>query len=279
MVISKVYGFETPYRSIACPITYDAVIGSKFGFERAIDHPNLASDIPNAFHAGMDIHCIPDPRTMECNKSLDYKVYSPLSGVVSDLDQGCKFTFPKNGGKNDCEGYGNNITINYEDIGLAIRYAHLSSIYVKLNQIIESNQVIGVIGNSGNAFEEQKSPHLHLEAIPLKNFQSNGSLPVNSREFKNIMARHLLNTKEFNRSEQNFLFNMVLNSRMEDPYLKSNFFNLQSALTFENDYYHENGPFVRIQKIASNLYGNPHLLFSCSFLNAVDVGLSALYPN
>lgn len=54
--------------------------------------------------------------------------------------------------------YGNHVVISHAD-GFVSLYAHLSQIYVKENQGVDLNTVIGVEGATGNA----TGSHLHLE--------------------------------------------------------------------------------------------------------------------
>lgn len=55
------------------------------------------------------------------------------------------------------EGYGNLVVV--ENGEYRAYYAHLSSIPVKLGQIVEDGEVIGISGNTGNS----TGPHLHYE--------------------------------------------------------------------------------------------------------------------
>jgi len=54
--------------------------------------------------------------------------------------------------------YGNILRIKHGD-GLETRYAHCSKILVKKGDIIEKNQVIALVGNTGRS----TGPHLHYE--------------------------------------------------------------------------------------------------------------------
>ena len=54
--------------------------------------------------------------------------------------------------------YGNLITINHGG-GLETRYAHLSKILVKKGQIVNKQDLIGLVGNTGRS----TGPHLHYE--------------------------------------------------------------------------------------------------------------------
>ncbi len=63
-------------------------------------------------------------------------------------------------GGDPCCSYGLNIVIRH-DQGFETRYAHLSSIGVKLGQWVEVGQLIGVSGSSGRS----TGPHLHFEVL------------------------------------------------------------------------------------------------------------------
>jgi murein DD-endopeptidase MepM/ murein hydrolase activator NlpD len=54
--------------------------------------------------------------------------------------------------------YGNFLKIKHGD-GLETRYAHCSKILVKKGDIIEKNQVVALVGNTGRS----TGPHLHYE--------------------------------------------------------------------------------------------------------------------
>ena len=54
--------------------------------------------------------------------------------------------------------YGNLITINHGG-GLKTRYAHLSKILVESGQIVNKEELIGLVGNTGRS----TGPHLHYE--------------------------------------------------------------------------------------------------------------------
>lgn len=57
-------------------------------------------------------------------------------------------------------GYGNCILIDHGN-GLKTRYGHLSRIYVRVGQKVQTGAKIGAIGSSGNS----TGPHLHFEVI------------------------------------------------------------------------------------------------------------------
>lgn len=57
-------------------------------------------------------------------------------------------------------GYGNSILVNHGN-GLKTRYAHLSKVYVRVGQKVQTGDKIGAVGSSGNS----TGPHLHFEVI------------------------------------------------------------------------------------------------------------------
>ena len=59
-------------------------------------------------------------------------------------------------------GYGNYIRLEHPD-GTNTRYAHLSEMRVKPGQWVWRKQIIGAIGNTGNADHPAILPHLHYE--------------------------------------------------------------------------------------------------------------------
>ncbi len=71
------------------------------------------------------------------------------------------------------KGYGNYVEIRHPD-GLLTRYAHLSSMSVQTGEWLSKGQVLGAIGNTGNANDPQVIPHVHFE-IRYKNHAMNPS--------------------------------------------------------------------------------------------------------
>lgn len=74
-----------------------------------------------------------------------------------------KVVFVQTGFKNEKgstgnRSYGNCVKIEHKD-GYTTLYAHLSEVYVKKGQIVKQGQVIGKMGDSGNAY----GVHLHFE--------------------------------------------------------------------------------------------------------------------
>jgi len=60
------------------------------------------------------------------------------------------------------KGMGKFIRIMHKN-NLVTIYGHLSKIYIKPTQMVRQGEVIGEIGNTGNARYNGISPHLHFE--------------------------------------------------------------------------------------------------------------------
>ena len=86
-----------------------------------------------AFHSGLDF-----------SAAHDEPIIATAGGVVIEA------TFGKN--------YGNFVTIKHGD-GLETRYAHASKLFVKKGDLVNKNDVIALVGNTGRS----TGPHLHYE--------------------------------------------------------------------------------------------------------------------
>ena len=86
-----------------------------------------------AFHKGLDF-----------SAAHGEKIRSTGAGMVTMVGKG--------------KNYGNFLKIKHGD-GLETRYAHSSKILVKKGDIVEKNQVIALVGNTGRS----TGPHLHYE--------------------------------------------------------------------------------------------------------------------
>ncbi|MGE8546368.1 M23 family metallopeptidase [Alcaligenes sp. WGS1538] len=108
------------------PIDYDAV-ASSFGWRR---HPITGR---HALHEGLDF---PAPKGTP--------IYAASGGVVSEARY--------------VPGYGKLVEINHGN-GMSTRYAHASSIIVKLGDVVEKGQLIARVGSTG----QSTGSHLHFE--------------------------------------------------------------------------------------------------------------------
>lgn len=61
-------------------------------------------------------------------------------------------------------GYGKSIVIGHAN-NIKTRYAHLSKILVSHGQAVKANQIIGLVGATGNTRGSGSASHLHFEVI------------------------------------------------------------------------------------------------------------------
>ncbi|MCC9163833.1 M23 family metallopeptidase [Alcaligenes aquatilis] len=108
------------------PVDYDEV-ASSFGWRR---HPISGR---HALHEGLDF---PAPKGTP--------IYAASGGVVSEARY--------------MTGYGKLVEINHGN-GMSTRYAHASSIVVKLGDVVEKGQLIARVGSTG----QSTGSHLHFE--------------------------------------------------------------------------------------------------------------------
>ena len=108
------------------PVDYDEV-ASSFGWRR---HPISGR---HALHEGLDF---PAPKGSP--------IYAASGGVVSEARY--------------MTGYGKLVEINHGN-GMSTRYAHASSIIVKLGDVVEKGQLIARVGSTG----QSTGSHLHFE--------------------------------------------------------------------------------------------------------------------
>lgn len=107
---------------------------------------SLISSIPQ----GKPVNGVLTQSSHEGHVALDFGV--PVGTNVKSTLEG-KVTYA---GWNN-EGYGNLVIV--ENGGYKTYYAHLSSIPVKVGQVVKEGDVIGLSGNTGNS----TGPHLHYE--------------------------------------------------------------------------------------------------------------------
>ena len=82
------------------------------------------------------------------------KVYANCKGIVYEIQTGIG-NIP---GATGVKSWGNYVLIKHPN-GMFTRYAHLQEIYVSVNQEVNENSCIGLIGNTGNS----RGRHLHFE--------------------------------------------------------------------------------------------------------------------
>ena len=90
------------------------------------------------------------------------KVYANCEGVVYEIQTGLS----KLRGSVGKKSWGNYVLIKHPN-GMFTRYAHLRNVYVKVNQYVNEDTCIGIIGESGNV----TARHLHFEVS--KKYSSN----------------------------------------------------------------------------------------------------------
>jgi len=105
--------------------------------------------------------------------TLDH-VITHSSGTVVMVQTGKK----NNKGSTGNESYGNFIKIEHEN-GFYTLYAHLKYVDVKLGEYVEKGQVIGYMGDSGNAYGK----HLHFEVW--KNNTRLNPIPYLNKDLEN----------------------------------------------------------------------------------------------
>lgn len=96
------------------------------------------------------------------HEAVDLVKYKNQSDLIIAHSEG-KVSFVQTGFKNEKgstgnRSYGNCVKIEHKD-GYMTLYAHLSKVYVKKGQFVEQGQVIGKMGDTGNAY----GIHLHFE--------------------------------------------------------------------------------------------------------------------
>lgn len=105
------------------------------------------------FHNGVDLGWRKDEN--------ENKVFSNCQGIVVEVQDGLENSLGTTGTKS----WGNYVLIKHEN-GYHSRYAHLKKgVFVKKGQEVDENTVIGIIGNSGNAYGR----HLHFEVSKTSN--------------------------------------------------------------------------------------------------------------
>jgi hypothetical protein len=124
---------------------------------------NQHHDVPNQKYAFDLLKVDQNGKTHqhEGNKNADYfafgkKVLAPAGGVVTDVIRGVRDNIP--GSMNPYSALGNAVFIQHRDHEISVlAHLKLGSITVNVGDRVESGQLIGLCGNSGNSSE----PHLH----------------------------------------------------------------------------------------------------------------------
>ncbi len=121
-----------------------------------VNPQNYAVDIVGLNNFGMRANSISGGKNLTDYKIFDTPVYSPVNGKVIVVKDGLEdLTPPQVDTKNIA---GNHVLIEF--VGKELLLAHLKngSIKVKVGDIVDTNTLIGNVGNTGNTSE----PHLHL---------------------------------------------------------------------------------------------------------------------
>lgn len=125
------------------------VAGGTFGCVRIGESPQCNKE--KKYHDGIDIEC-----------PVNHDVYSMYSGVVVDRND----NFSPGGYAVDS--YGNYVTIKYtgpDGESFKVKYNHLNSVGLKLNDNVTMGQVIGKSGKTGNAAKKGIIPHIHIQVF------------------------------------------------------------------------------------------------------------------
>lgn len=109
------------------------------------------------------------------NHTLDY-VVAHTDGIVSIIQTGKN----NNKGSTGNESYGNFIKIKHDNEYYTL-YAHLEYVTVKKNQKVKKGDILGYMGDSGNAYGK----HLHFE-VWKKNTRINPTTYLNNPLFEEI---------------------------------------------------------------------------------------------
>ncbi len=88
--------------------------------------------------------------------------------------------------------YGKTIRILYPE-GIESIYTHLDSVFVELNQVVNSNTKVGLTGLTGNIKNSGKASHLHLE---LRDLHNKSFDPRHKLRFNNPSIQYFLDKLE-----------------------------------------------------------------------------------
>ena len=111
-----------------------------------------AADLPVTSAFGWRIHPISGEWKFHTGVDLGYAEGTPVPAlfdgvVIQSGDYG--------------DGYGNQVLLYHSAYDVYTRYAHMSDVYVSVNQYIPQGTVIGLVGATGYVI----GAHLHLEYI------------------------------------------------------------------------------------------------------------------
>ena len=95
-------------------------------------------------------------RAVDISNGYGSNIYAANSGVVSMVMGGCR------AGNLSCNGKGGNYVVINHNNGYYTVYMHLKSISVSTGQTVNSGQVIGKMGNTGNVIPVPTSVHPYL---------------------------------------------------------------------------------------------------------------------
>jgi len=121
-----------------------------------VNPQNYAVDIVGLNSFGMRANSISGGNILTDYVIYDMPVYSPVNGKVMVVVDGLEDLIPPNTDAKNIAG--NHVLIKFEEKELLLAHLKNGSIKVKVGDIVDTNTLIGNVGNTGNTSE----PHLHL---------------------------------------------------------------------------------------------------------------------
>lgn len=112
----------------------EEIISSSFSKSLILPHPGYLSTRFSNFHPGLDIA-----------SGLGMPIHPIIDGVIEEVGR-------------DLFGLGNYVVVSHEN-GFKSKYAHMGKIYVKIDQQVTSENILGEVGLTGHT----SGPHTHLE--------------------------------------------------------------------------------------------------------------------
>jgi hypothetical protein len=124
------------------------------GFDNPVDYSRLA---PNRHqrHEGVDFAPVGEARNLQ-----SIPVIAVANGVITSV-------------RRQAGGYGNYITMRFDDGRYGALYAHLDSVNVRAGQHLREGETIGSMGNTGNS----TGRHLHFNLLDLSASRGNYVYP------------------------------------------------------------------------------------------------------